>query len=288
MIIRICTFLQVMVSVSCLTLKMVAFNRNDIITVIGASGNVGKLVSGRLSALGKYKVRGLCRDISKGQTLIGDNKVQMFTGDTKDISSLYTALKGASAVVVCSGTTAFPTKAWDGGNTPNAVDDIGVKNILEAWKSVSSNRKRLLLMSSILVTRRTQFPGVFLNGMRFFGGEGVLDAKAAGEEAVRQAAGEGGFEYSIVRPGQLSGGPYSNTFFLRSLFELDKGAGQGGVQLARGDFLGGGTLRSTLAEVITQTMDLPSWNEGLCDFTVLNVKGAPPSTTELQSSLTNL
>ena len=32
-------------------------------------------------------------------------------------------------------------------------------------------------MSSILVTRRDAFPGVILNGMKYFGNEGVLDAK---------------------------------------------------------------------------------------------------------------
>lgn len=278
-----------LVFLSIITLNMgLQLKTNDIITVIGATGNVGQLVTGRLSALGKYKVRGVCRDVSKGLQGFDNGKVELFEGNTRDASTLRAALKGSSAVVICTGTTAFPTKAWDGGNTPNAVDDIGVKNILSAWKSVSSNRKRLLLMSSIFVTRRTEIPGIFLNGMRFFGGEGVLDAKAAGEAAVVQAAREDGFEAAVVRPGQLSGGPYSNTFFLRSLFELDRGAGQGGVQLLRGDSAAGGTLRSTLAEVVTQTMDLPSWHSGVCDFTVLSVRGAPPSTSDLRGALAGL
>mmetsp|Transcript_18529 Transcript_18529/g.18608 ORF Transcript_18529/g.18608 Transcript_18529/m.18608 type:complete len:202 (+) Transcript_18529:434-1039(+) len=195
------------------------------------------------------------------------------------------ALKDSAAVVICTGTTAFPTKAWKNGNTPNQVDNIGVKNILKAWQQNSNKRKRLILMSSILVTRRDEFPGVVLNGMRYFGDEGVLDAKAEGERAVKEAAKQGKFQYSIIRPGQLFGGPYTNNFYLGTLFELDKDTSQSGVQIVCGDTIAGDTLRSTLAEVIAQTLDLSVWTDKINDFAVVNVKGTAPSTNELKAIL---
>eukprot|EP01041_Mallomonas_annulata_P009942 gene9942-20674_t len=265
-----------------------ALRKNDIITVVGASGNVGRLVAGRLASLGKYKVQGICRNINKTAPYFADNNVKLFEGNTRDGNSLKEALRGAAAVVVCTGTTAFPTKAWDGGNTPSAVDNIGVKNVLDAWKEVSKSRKRLILMSSILVTRRDQFPGLVLNGMKFFGNEGVLDAKAAGETAVIDAAREGKFDYSIIRPGQLFGGPYTNNFYLGTLFELDKGVGDRGLLVSRGDTIAGDTLRSTLAEVIAQTIELSAWTAGTNDFAVVNVKGTPPDTAQLQMMLSKV
>ena len=52
-------------------------------------------------------------------------------------------------------------------------------NILSAWRAATkpAQRKRIVLLSSILVTKTNVPPGLFLNGMKYFGGEGVLDAK---------------------------------------------------------------------------------------------------------------
>lgn len=51
----------------------------------------------------------------------------MVEADTTDPASLAAALVGCSGVVIVTGTTAFPTLAWRGGNTPKAVDAQGVK-----------------------------------------------------------------------------------------------------------------------------------------------------------------
>ena len=73
--------------------------------------------------------------------------------------------------------------------------------MVDTWTSANpaGALKRFCLMSSIGVTRRTSFPYIILNG------GGVLDAKQKGEDAVTSAAQEFGFEYTIVRPGQLTG-----------------------------------------------------------------------------------
>jgi len=98
-------------------------------------------------------------------------------------------------------------------------------------------------MSSIGVQRRAQMPFPVLNAC------GVLDAKAEAEAAIRADGAAAGYDVSIVRPGQLFGGPYTNNYYLGTLFQLDKDAETRGVAVARGDTLLGDTLRSTLAEV---------------------------------------
>ena len=63
-----------------------------------------------------------------------------------------------------------------GYNTPKNVDELGTYAILKAWAAANpepSARKRLVMLSSIGVQRRTQMPFPVLNAC------GVLDAKAA-------------------------------------------------------------------------------------------------------------
>ena len=139
---------------------------------------------------------------------------------------------------------------------------------------------RKVLMSSVGVQRRTEMPFPVLNAC------GVLDAKAAGEAALASAAAAAGFEYSIVRPGQLFGGPYDNNFYLGTLFQLDKDAQTRGVDLSLGDTAQGDTLRSALAEVLVQTLTADS--PPPVDFTVITEKGSPPSPEELQRQLAAL
>lgn len=286
----------------------------DTVTVIGASGNVGKLVALRLSK--QFKVRGVVRSASKVRPFLED-KVELFEADLNDPADvldekLQAALSGAHAVVICTGTTAFPTKAWsptgdtevtgsvlsawlgsglnvreavakldaEGLNTPKNVDEDGTRAILKNWATAAgTNRKRFIMMSSIGVQRRDQMPFPILNTC------GVLDAKAAAEAAVKADAEAGSYSYTVVRPGQLFGGPYDNNFYLGTLFELDKAKPQD-VQMASGDTLVGDTLRSTLAEVIASLLE----NEAALDtdFSVVNIDGTPPSIDELQKRLATL
>jgi len=239
--------------------------------------------------------------------------VELFEADLKqipDASVLQPALDGAHAVVLCTGTTAFPTKAWSsngkeevtgpvlkalveakfsvadaigllneaGLNTPRNVDELGTRAILSAWKaSAEEKRKRFVMMSSIGVQRRDQMPFPILNAC------GVLDCKAAAEEAVKDDATAGGYAYTVVRPGQLFGGPYDNNYYLGTLFQLDKDADTQDVEVAEGDTLVGDTLRSTLAEVIAQLMECGAGEN--TDFSVVNVKGSSPPVEKLQQRL---
>ena len=110
---------------------------DDRVAVVGASGNVGRLVVLRLVDLGMRHVRAVARDAGKAagffDCVARDEPCEVFSADTKNATSLAQALRDCDAVVIVTGTTAFPTLAWRGGNTPLAVDAQGVANVIEAW-----------------------------------------------------------------------------------------------------------------------------------------------------------
>ena len=60
------------------------------------------------------------------------------------------------------------------------------------------------MLSSIGVERRDTMPSPVLNAC------GVLDANGAGEDYLQNTASVGGYSYTIIRPGQLFGGPHDN------------------------------------------------------------------------------
>jgi hypothetical protein len=144
------------------------------------------------------------------------------------------------------------------------------------------------MLSSIGVQRRNQMPFPILNAC------GVLDAKNIGETAVIENAAAnttttkagGGYAYTIIRPGQLFGGPYTNNYYLGTLFQLDKDS-TGDIVIQTGDTLVGDTLRSTLAEITAQILET---NTALnTDISVVNVvPGETPSLDTLRSRLESL
>jgi nucleoside-diphosphate-sugar epimerase len=296
-----------------------ALRPGDTIAVVGASGNVGKLVALRLSDT--YKVNGIVRDAASVMPFFEGRNIKLYEANLLDEmsnskkpnecpASLLPALQNANAIVICTGTTAFPTEAWtksgesevagdviqallknsfnvkdaissldeQGLNTPSNVDAKANAFLVQAWNAAAKvTKKRIIMLSSIGVQRRETMPFPILNAC------GVLDAKAAGEEAISNAAKQGGYSYTIIRPGQLFGGPYDNNYYLGTLFQLDKDAATQDVSVGKGDTLLGDTLRSTLAEVTAQVC------EGDCardlDFAVVNVKGDVPTIEMVQERL---
>lgn len=303
-----------------------ALQPGDTIAVFGASGNVGKLVSLRLSDT--FRVHGIVRDASSVRDFFAgrEDRIELFEADLLDEmnnksstddecpSALVAALSEAHAVVICTGTTAFPTQAWSrdenqevtgdvlaalfqakgnvreamqsldelGLNTPNNVDAKANQFILRAWHGATQpqKQKRAILLSSVGVQRRTQMPFPILNAC------GVLDAKAVAEQALVDDARVHGYDYSIVRPGQLFGGPYTNNYYLGTLFQLDKDISTRAVQVGKGDELLGDTLRTTLAEVTAQICET---NSALnMDFCVVNVDGDAPPVDALRAQLNSM
>ena len=301
-----------------------ALQPGDTVTVVGASGNVGKLVALRLSDT--YKVNGIVRDAASVAPFFEgrDDRIKLFEANLLDEmkisegskgcpASLIEALQNSNAIVICTGTTAFPTKAWtksgeeevssdvlkalfdnkfsvkdaiasldeQGLNTPNNVDAKSNQFIVQAWDDACKvAQKRIIMLSSIGVQRRDTMPFPILNAC------GVLDAKAEGERAIEESAKNGGYSYTIIRPGQLFGGPYDNNYYLGTLFQLDKDAATQNVEFGKGDELLGDTLRSTLAETCAQVCEGDSARD--IDFAVVNVKGESPTVDTVQEKLANL
>ena len=111
-------------------------------------------------------------------------------------------------------------------------------------------------MTSVGVDRTNEMPFVILNLF------GVLDAKRAGEDAIKQSAQESNnnnFSYSIIRPGRLVGGPYTN-LDLAKLFQVEGGA-TNGVTLEKGDTLLGDCKRDVAAEAVLQCLENVECND---------------------------
>lgn len=228
--------------------------RSALIAVAGATGGVGSLVVSRLLSSpvldqpnhsatnhAPTEVRALVRSIEKAKKrLPGTDRlevVQIPPTFKADENILREALRGVEVLVICTGTTAFPTRAWRGGNTPQNVDDRGVKTLVEA---VDACIKRVVLVSSIGTCRSAAFPFFILNAF------GVIDAKRKGEIHVIEAAQKNGFSYAILRPGRLIGAPHSNVGMWRKEPHLNCRD----VVLARGDTLSGELSREAAAEAV--------------------------------------
>uniref|UniRef100_A0A7S0E1B0 NAD(P)-binding domain-containing protein n=1 Tax=Hanusia phi TaxID=3032 RepID=A0A7S0E1B0_9CRYP len=267
---------------------LVMLESGRLVGLVGATGGVGRLVAAGLLQEG-YKLRAVVRSPERAAGLLPP-EVEKVAADTRDPSfgaGLQSALEGVDAVIICTGTTAFPSSKWgkDGENSPKAVDDEGVKNVVAAIERVNEGSKnkiqRVTFLSSVGVLRRKQFPFNILNLY------GVLDAKNEGEQAIMQAAERASFSYSIVRPGRLLGGPYTGTPDVASLLQLDEGSKQA-VVLRNGDPDGftGDASRKQAAMAMVQT--LVQKQLGNVAFVLKNVEGPFPTQKEWDEAFRSL
>lgn len=167
----------------------------DRVCVIGSTGGCGQLIAARLADAGKYKVRAIGRGESKLRDVLGsESNLEFGVADSRNIDSLYGPLSDADCVIIATGTSAFPSPRWKGGNTPDAVDRKGVQNILRALTSKPRKRpiKKVVFLSSVGVLRTKSMPYSILNLF------GVLDAKRDSEELLKQMAATEDFDYVIV------------------------------------------------------------------------------------------
>ena len=219
------------------------------VLVIGGTSGIGQLVSQKLANRPhqSYTVRATSRSKTRGEELFqGRHTIKVVELDLLqgDITQLQAAMEGVSVVVVSVGTTAFPTIKWNGGNTPVAIDNVAVTRIATAASQVSCVQQ-VILVTSVGVERTNVMPFLILNLF------GVLDAKRAGEDAIRQhSAIDSGYQYCIVRPGRLVGGPFTN-LDVAKLLQIQGGT-ENGVTMTRGDALLGDCKRDACAECIVQ------------------------------------
>lgn len=174
------------------------------------------------------------------------------------------ALAGAAGMVICTGTTAFPTRSWRGGNTPKAVDDEFVGELVNSVDGTTI--RRVVLVSSIgtSLERRRSFPFIILNIF------GVLFSKARGEEHVKEAARRLGFAYSVLHTGRLIGEPHSNIGVLK----LAPDPHWSEILVAKGDTLKGDLSRSAAADAAVATA---TWHtRSNFEFSIVHTEGCSP------------
>lgn len=131
------------------------------VLVAGATGGVGQVLTAKLLERG-YRVVALSRNPEKVRQLLGDAPgLDVVIGDMREPASLPSALAGVDAVCCCTGTTAFPSKRWDGNNGPEQTDFVAVRNLVEA--AAPMGLKRFVLTTSAGVERQNKLPYIILN-----------------------------------------------------------------------------------------------------------------------------
>ncbi|CAI0541420.1 unnamed protein product [Linum tenue] len=217
---------------------------SKLVLVVGGSGGVGQLVVASLLTRG-IKSRLFLRDPEKATALFGvqDNeKLEVLKADTRNSADLDPSMfEGVTHVICTTGTTAFPSRRWDGDNTPERVDWEGVRNLVSA---LPPSVKRLVLVSSVGVTKFNELPWSIMNLF------GVLKYKKMGEDFVRKS----GLPFTIIRPGRLTDGPYTS-YDLNTLLKATAGERRA-VIIGQGDKLVGEASRLVVAEACIQALDI--------------------------------
>ncbi|KAL3685040.1 hypothetical protein R1sor_003062 [Riccia sorocarpa] len=213
------------------------------VLVAGATGGVGQLVVASLLEKG-VQVRALLRSVEKAKALFGESgeNFDYRIVDCRSPESLdKSILQGVTHVICSTGTTAFPSKRWDGNNGPEQTDWIAVRNLIDA---VPPTVQKVVLVSSVGVTKSEQLPW---NIMNLFG---VLKYKKMGEDHLRTS----GRNFTIIRPGRLTDGPYTS-YDLNTLLKATAGTRRD-VIIGQGDKLVGEASRIIVAEACIQSLDL--------------------------------
>lgn len=169
------------------------------------------------------------------------------------------------------GTTAFPTAKWENDkNSPKIACLDTVENIINCIKSTDQKKlKGVILVSSVGVERRSQFPFSILNSY------GILDYKYESENVVINNSKKLKYTPIILRPGRLVGEPFTN-FDLAKLLKLTKGDKKN-VAISNEDVLAGDCERADVAElialIITNFNQLKFTNNR---FSLINIDGGQP------------
>lgn len=217
---------------------------NKLVLVVGGTGGVGQLIVASLLSR-NVKLRLLLRDPAKATSLFGkqdEKTLQIWKADTRNPSDFDPAIfEGVTHVICCTGTTAFPSKRWDGDNTPERVDWEGVRNLVSA---LPPTLKRLILVSSVGVTKFNELPWSIMNLF------GVLKFKKMGEDFVHNS----GLPFTIIRAGRLTDGPYTS-YDLNTLLKATAGKRRA-VVIGQGDKLVGEVSRLVVAEACIQALDI--------------------------------
>ncbi|EME27487.1 Uncharacterized protein chloroplastic [Galdieria sulphuraria] len=173
-----------------------------LVVVIGATGPLGKECVLALESQG-YHVRAASRRVEVAREMLlksvkNPSRVDFVHVDVLENSVLSSVLKDAHAVFFCASASAGWRVPGTSKNTPKQVDYLGAVHVAEA--AAQAKVKRLVLVSSAMVTNRTSFPYLFLNSS--FGR--IMHWKRQGELGVIETHEKNPeMAYTIVRPGHL-------------------------------------------------------------------------------------
>src|SRR3954470_13568179 len=182
------------------------------VLIVGATGGIGRRVVAAAQPHG-LDVRALVRDPARAERLLPG--ADLVSGDLEKPDSLTQALQDVDAVVFTHG----------GNGSPDAARHIDYGGVAAVLQAVDGRTPRLVLMTSIGVSRRGAYGGS--TGQ-------LLDWKRRSERLVRAS----GAPYTIVRPGWFDA----------------VGAGDDRLVLEQTDTGNGGIGRDQLAEVLVRSL----------------------------------
>ncbi len=228
------------------TMEIIGSSQDKPIVVLGAGGRVGKLCVEILASRGLY----VCATTRSGRRVIdnGSSYVSYAPADVTKYESVSNALKGASGCIF-----AASASGKNAGGEPPAVEYLGAYNTGKAC--LANNVAKLVLISSTAVTRPNSLGFKATNfSVKFSIGDRVMDAKIAGEAAIRDLyADSNGPAYCIVRPGGLQ--------------NREESAGSANVHVSQGDVYASEIGRIDVAETCVAAL----LKGKATDFTTLEV-----------------
>ena len=205
------------------------------VLVLGANGGTGLECVKYLQKKGRP-----CVAATRTGDFFGDASklVTVAKGDVTDAASLEPLITEQTGAVIFA---ASASRQADAKKTSNAkaVDNIGLVNC--AKLCIEKGVPRLVVVSSGGVSKPSSAVYIFLN----LAANGIMDAKLAGEDAVRKLYAAPGLAeknvgYTVVRPGGL----------LR-----DPGLGVSAVELNQGDTKSGRINRADVAAICIESLD---------------------------------
>ena len=205
------------------------------VLVLGANGGTGLECVRYLQKKGRP-----CIAATRTGEFVGEaNKfVTVAKGDVTDAASLEPLITEQTGAVIFA---ASASRQADAKKTSNAkaVDNVGLVNC--AKLCIEKSVPRLVVVSSGGVSKPSSAVYIFLN----LAANGIMDAKIAGEDAVRRlyaapGLAEKNIGYTVVRPGGL----------LR-----DPGMGVSAVELNQGDTKSGRINRADVAAICIESLD---------------------------------
>ena len=205
------------------------------VLVLGANGGTGLECVRYLQKKGRS-----CVAATRTGEFVGEASklVTVAKGDVTSLASLEPLITENTGAVIFA---ASASRQADAKKTSNAkaVDNIGLVNC--AKLCIEKSVPRLVVVSSGGVSKPSSAVYIFLN----LAANGIMDAKIAGEDAVRKLYAapeliEKNIGYTVVRPGGL----------LR-----DPGMGVSAVELNQGDTKSGRINRADVAAICIESLD---------------------------------